>query len=316
MSEDPDAAPPSREGQTRRREPAVPASHEALTDAFRALDDLLDHAHPASASRKAGSDALWLLRRHCAAVAAPPSEPTLADEIDAWLFGQRDREAHVLLEEAAAALRVASRSDEALRAAYHRVFPDYRWSSPEESAHLLAVEVSALRAASAEPSGEPVPDSEAVWDFVDDGSLLIYTDDGDGITMQMSDEVHARIEDAVRVARRAAAPVSEPQPPYGEWLRRERVAAGVSLRDLADASRMNAVRLGEIERGVREPNATDRVAIGLGLRHCTRTVKSPEPVSEPQRDEDVCPNPFCPNCGDTKVQCQYCNRIYDLEDGQ
>jgi transcriptional regulator with XRE-family HTH domain len=46
--------------------------------------------------------------------------------------------------------------------------------------------------------------------------------------------------------------------PFGAYLRAQRVAAGLSLRQVADALGVSHVYLGEVERGVRGPIAKER----------------------------------------------------------
>jgi transcriptional regulator with XRE-family HTH domain len=46
--------------------------------------------------------------------------------------------------------------------------------------------------------------------------------------------------------------------PFGAYLRAQRVAAGLSLRQVADSLGVSHVYLGEVERGVRGPLARDR----------------------------------------------------------
>ncbi len=65
---------------------------------------------------------------------------------------------------------------------------------------------------------------------------------------------------------------------YGISVRRTRQALGLSLRELAHRSGMSSVRLGEIERGLRQPSATDRNAIAREFDLPKETIEQVPPA--------------------------------------
>ena len=81
-------------------------------------------------------------------------------------------------------------------------------------------------------------------------------------------------------------PSDAPEPtPFGRLIRRRRVEAGRSLRDVADAIGISHVYLGEVERGLRGPlkrehwHALMQAIPGLGREELERAGEISRPLS-------------------------------------
>ena len=85
------------------------------------------------------------------------------------------------------------------------------------------------------------------------------------------------------MARGKAAPPSS----IGDYIRRERQLANISLRKMAEQSGISAAVLKEIENGLRNPSGTIVQSIAHVLRLSAETLQLQAGVLDPQDTEDI-----------------------------
>lgn len=90
----------------------------------------------------------------------------------------------------------------------------------------------------------------------------------------------------------AAHPVAPPPRPrrsssLGDYIRRQRELANVSLRKMAEQSGISAALLGEIESGIHNPSQTILQSIARGLRLSAETLYLQAGVLDPQDIEEA-----------------------------
>ncbi len=90
-----------------------------------------------------------------------------------------------------------------------------------------------------------------------------------------------------RMAKAKTAPA--PTSSLGDYIRRQRQLANISLRKVADQSGISAAVLREIEEGLRHPSRTIVQSIAGALRLSAETLYLQAGVLDPQSSEEVGP---------------------------
>jgi len=73
----------------------------------------------------------------------------------------------------------------------------------------------------------------------------------------------------------------------GEFIRRQRELAQLSVRQLADLCGVSNAYLSQIERGLRTPSSMILQSLAKGLRLSAETLYKPGGILHPKGDEDV-----------------------------
>lgn len=87
------------------------------------------------------------------------------------------------------------------------------------------------------------------------------------------------------MAKGRAAPA--PRSGFGDYIRRQRQLANISLRKVAEQSGISAAVLNEIEEGLRNPSRTIIQSIAGALRLSAETLYLQAGVLDPQNAEEV-----------------------------
>ncbi len=84
-----------------------------------------------------------------------------------------------------------------------------------------------------------------------------------------------------------ARPAPSPSSTLGDYIRRQRQLANISLRKVAEQSGISAAVLNEIEEGLRNPSRTILQSIAGALRLSAETLYLQAGVLDPQSAEEV-----------------------------
>ncbi len=84
-----------------------------------------------------------------------------------------------------------------------------------------------------------------------------------------------------------AKPAASPSSTLGDYIRRQRQLANISLRKVAEQSGISAAVLNEIEQGLRHPSRTIIQSISGALRLSAETLYLQAGVLDPQSAEEV-----------------------------
>ncbi len=84
-----------------------------------------------------------------------------------------------------------------------------------------------------------------------------------------------------------AKPAQSPSSTLGDYIRRQRQLANISLRKVAEQSGISAAVLNEIEQGLRNPSRTIIQSIAGALRLSAETLYLQAGVLDPQSAEEV-----------------------------
>ncbi len=84
-----------------------------------------------------------------------------------------------------------------------------------------------------------------------------------------------------------ARPASASSSTFGDYIRRQRQLANISLRKVAEQSGISAAVLNEIEQGLRNPSRTIIQSIAGALRLSAETLYLQAGVLDPQTAEEV-----------------------------
>jgi len=88
------------------------------------------------------------------------------------------------------------------------------------------------------------------------------------------------------------APMAKPKTPstastVGDYIRRQRQLANISLRKMAQQSGISAAVLREVENGLRDPSGTIVQSIARALRLSAETLQLQAGVLDPQDKEEI-----------------------------
>jgi transcriptional regulator with XRE-family HTH domain len=85
----------------------------------------------------------------------------------------------------------------------------------------------------------------------------------------------------------ASRPAASPLPSVGEYIRRQRRIANVSLRKMAELSGLSASVIKEIEGGLRNPSRTILQSLATALRLSAETLQLQAGVIDPQAIDEA-----------------------------